>query len=303
MSYNLPQLNWIRAFESSARHLSFTAAAKELHRTQTSISQQVRSLERHIGFQLFERLPHGLRLSDMGLAYLPAVRKTFEDLSVATAGLFGPVSDRPVIVRAPVSTAVLWLAPRLNVFSELYPDIDIRLYSALWADSLSADETDIDIRMGDGNWPGFTVALLGSETAIPVCSAQTLKTFGSFDHVSELAQRDLIHIMGFEDLWMRVLSTQDQPASTFENHGITVDTTLAAIELVAAGQGFAMIQKSLAQLPLRENKVVQAMDVEIDLPHAHYMTLPHSDKQTRSEVLLFRDWVVNAFRSDACPGE
>lgn len=141
MTYHLPHLNWIRAFEASARRLSFTAAANELNRTQTSVSHQVRSLEAHIGFQLFERLPHGLRLTDMGLAYLPAVRKAFEDLSTATSGLFGPVSERPVIVRAPISWAVLWLAPRLSNFAAQYPEIDVRLYSAIWADSLSSDET------------------------------------------------------------------------------------------------------------------------------------------------------------------
>ncbi|MBT6508858.1 MAG: LysR family transcriptional regulator, partial [Rhodospirillaceae bacterium] len=88
--YQLPPVNWLRAFEASARRESFTAAADELARTPKSVSTQVRALEAELGFALFERMRHGLRLTDMGRAYLPAVRKAFEDLSATTAGLFGP---------------------------------------------------------------------------------------------------------------------------------------------------------------------------------------------------------------------
>ena len=43
-----PPLNLIRAFEASARHLSFTKAARELGYTQAAISGQVRALEQYI---------------------------------------------------------------------------------------------------------------------------------------------------------------------------------------------------------------------------------------------------------------
>jgi LysR family glycine cleavage system transcriptional activator len=89
MSYNLPPLNWLRAFEASARRISFTSAAKELNLTPAAVSYQVRSLEEHLGFPLFERLPRSLRLTDMGQAYMPSVQKTFAELSSTTTGLFG----------------------------------------------------------------------------------------------------------------------------------------------------------------------------------------------------------------------
>ncbi|MDX1739583.1 MAG: LysR family transcriptional regulator, partial [Alphaproteobacteria bacterium] len=75
MAYNLPPLNWLRAFEAAARKVSFTAAAEELNLTAAAVSYQVRSLEEHLGFPLFDRLPRSLRLTEMGRAYLPAVRK------------------------------------------------------------------------------------------------------------------------------------------------------------------------------------------------------------------------------------
>src|SRR5262245_23685559 len=89
MAYGLPPLNWLRAFEASARHLSFSRAAGDLNLTATAVSHQVRSLERHLRHPLFERLPRGLRLTEMGAAYLPYVRRAFEDLSATTTKLFG----------------------------------------------------------------------------------------------------------------------------------------------------------------------------------------------------------------------
>ena len=56
MSYRLPPLNALRAFEAAARHLSFKKAADELAVTPTAVSHQLRGLEDSLGFPLFRRL-------------------------------------------------------------------------------------------------------------------------------------------------------------------------------------------------------------------------------------------------------
>src|SRR5262249_57686994 len=56
MTYLLPPLNALRAFEAAARHLSFKQAAHELHVTAGAVSQQVRLLEERVGGQVFESL-------------------------------------------------------------------------------------------------------------------------------------------------------------------------------------------------------------------------------------------------------
>jgi LysR family glycine cleavage system transcriptional activator len=73
MTYLLPSLNALRAFEAAARHLSFKQAAHELHVTAGAISQQVRQLEERLGVQLFERLTRQVILTRAGEAYLSGV--------------------------------------------------------------------------------------------------------------------------------------------------------------------------------------------------------------------------------------
>ena len=79
---SLPPLNWLRAFEVSARYLNFTHAAEELHLTQGAVSQQIRQLEGHLGVALFKRLPRGLGMTEEGQSYLPVVQDAISRLAV-----------------------------------------------------------------------------------------------------------------------------------------------------------------------------------------------------------------------------
>ena len=94
MTYRLPSLNTLRAFEAAARHLSFKTAASELGVTAGAVSQQVKKLEASLGVALFRRLPHGLLLTLEGEAYLPQISKVFEDLTRATEAIAPKINSR-----------------------------------------------------------------------------------------------------------------------------------------------------------------------------------------------------------------
>jgi LysR family transcriptional regulator, glycine cleavage system transcriptional activator len=98
MSYRLPPLNGLRAFEASARHLSFKRAADELCVTPGAVSQQVKSLEESLGVQLFRRLPRGLLLTAGGENYLPSISKAFHAISEATESVSPALKGRKLRV-------------------------------------------------------------------------------------------------------------------------------------------------------------------------------------------------------------
>jgi LysR family glycine cleavage system transcriptional activator len=184
MAYRLPNPIWLRAFEVSARLGSFTAAAGELGVTQAAVSHQVRSLEASLGFALFQRGARSLTLTQMGRAYVPAVRKAMEDLALSTQGLFGPQGRRTISVRAPISTAVLWLSPRLPRFRALHPGIRVRLISAVWAEAIADEDVDVDLRLGGGVWIGFRAELMARESLVPVCApGEAARILGAYHRV------------------------------------------------------------------------------------------------------------------------
>jgi LysR family glycine cleavage system transcriptional activator len=90
----MPPLNGLRAFEASARHLSFKRAADELRVTAGAVSQQVKSLEESIGVKLFRRLPRGLLLTTAGEEYLPSITQAFHAISEATESVAPALKGR-----------------------------------------------------------------------------------------------------------------------------------------------------------------------------------------------------------------
>lgn len=94
MAERIYPLNALRAFEAAGRHLSFVRAAAELHVTPAAISYQVKRLENYLGVQLFQRLSHGLLLTDTSERLLPELRQAFSLLDAAMdwAKGHGPVA-------------------------------------------------------------------------------------------------------------------------------------------------------------------------------------------------------------------
>jgi LysR family transcriptional regulator, glycine cleavage system transcriptional activator len=94
----MPPLNGLRAFEASARHLSFKRAADELRVTPGAVSQQVKALEASIGVKLFRRLPRGLLLTAAGEDYLPSISDAFHAISEATEKVAPALKGRQLLL-------------------------------------------------------------------------------------------------------------------------------------------------------------------------------------------------------------
>jgi LysR family glycine cleavage system transcriptional activator len=191
----LPPLNWLRAFDSAARHMSFTDAAEELGVTQAAVSQQVRQLEDWLGAQLFKRLPRSLVLTDAGIAYLPTVRDSFDRLHIGTEQIFGRLGRRPVTLRATATIAALWLAPRLVAFRAQHSDITLRVTTLYAPVDFGQDGVDIELRYGPGDWPGVKAFKLADETYFPVASAAYLKSAPKLAIPTDLSSHRLIHVL------------------------------------------------------------------------------------------------------------
>src|SRR5450631_3270843 len=292
----LPNLAWLRSFEAAARTCSFAAAATELRLSSGAISYQIRALEAHLGFSLFERLPRGVKLTAMCVAYLPPVRKAFEELADSTVGLFGGSQRGQITVHAPVSLASLWLAPKLPAFMKAFPAIDMRLSSVIWDNPVPDEATDLEIRYGTGQWRGYRSEQLLNQRIVAVCSPALLARARS-NGEGALLPRHLIHIMGHENHWLKVkqaLDVSDEANRT----GPTVDTTLAALELAANGAGCALAHRIFLSAYLATGRLVLALDHDFADDSSYFVVTPERAQRMRREVQLFRDWLLSVAAAD-----
>ena len=290
----LPHVTWLRAFEAAARHSSFAAAADELNLTPAAISQQIKLLETHVGEPLFRRLARGVALTDTGHAYAQPVRKAFSDMQQATNGLFGAKNKRTLHVRASVSYAALVLAPRLSEFLTLYPDIDVRLTTAVWTERDEDEEIDVEIRYGHGDWAEPDIRHLGHRFAEVVCHPDVVSSLGETLTFQTLAAQ-AIQIIGTESDW-------DQMA---EHFGLTppavigrtkADSSMIALQILAGGSGAAIVSDSFIGPWLKSKALVSPLPYRLPLRRSFFL-IAHDAAHKRSDLRLFCDWLSDMHRT------
>ncbi len=284
----VPPLLGLHAYEASARHLSFAAAAAELHLSASAISQRVRTLEAHLGVDLFERRPRSLRLTEAGQAYLPAVRDLFEDLAAATDGLFGTAAHSSLTIRVQVSYATTWLASRLADFAAAFPHIELQVVTSIWADSLLASEVDLEIRQGNGSWPGFRASKLHDDHAVAVYGPGYLDQHGPDVERSSFIDHPRVHVLGFDDLWRRFL---DRGTTTTSRAALTVDTSVAAIEIVATSSLWAILPERFARQSVKDGRIFLAPGDPIPMRQAHYLLRPDTAEPLSGQAVAFARWL------------
>src|SRR5499427_10833533 len=87
MNNHIPPLSALRAFEASARHLSFSKAADELHVTPAAVSHQIHALEQDLGGKLFLRMNRSIELTASGRVLLPGLPEAFAGIRSAVGRL------------------------------------------------------------------------------------------------------------------------------------------------------------------------------------------------------------------------
>lgn len=292
MRHPLPPLPGVQAFEAAARLGSFAAAAAELHLSPAAVSQRIRSLETHLGVPLFERLARSVELTELGRAYLPAVRESLDDLAAATSGLFAPARREQLTVRTQVSYATTWIAPHLHLFRAEHPTIDLRLVCAVWSEALSVGEVDLDIHQGRGAWPGTHAHLLHHDDAVVVHGPGHVERWGPVRDAADLAERPRIQVLGFDDVWQRLLPPTTGPTDADVGPAITVDTTVAALELAAGGDASAVVPERFARTAVRSGRVTLALADSFPMGQAHYLLRPLDDPTPSAQARTFLTWLA-----------
>ena len=190
----LPSLDLIRGFEAAARALSFTRAGAELHVTQSAVSRQIKALEDHLGVKLFTRLNRALKLTAEGESLYRTAQSVLRQIEDATASITSRDDTRLLTVTTTVSFAALWLVPRLALFREAHPGIDVRLAAANEQLSLERDRIDVAIRFCEPRVaPAGALSLTGEEV-FPVCSPALMRDRARpLKKPADLARHVLLH--------------------------------------------------------------------------------------------------------------
>lgn len=282
---NLP-LNALRAFEVSARHLSFTRAAGELNVTQTAVSAQVKNLEDRLGTPLFRRLPRGLALTDEGQALLPMLTDSFGRIG-AVLGQFKDGRYREPLTVAAVGTfAVGWLMPRLEAFHREHPFVDLRLMTNNNRVDLAGEGLDYAIRFGDGAWHGTEADALVEAPLSPVCAPPVARRLRE---PADLARETLLRSYRADE-WARWFGAAGvQPPLL---RGPVFDSSLTMAAAAMQGAGVALLPASMIADELRHERLVQPFGTQVSTGR-YWLTRLKSRPETGA-MRQFRTWLLQS---------
>ncbi len=164
---DMPSLSGLRAFAAYVETGTVAAAGAALNVSHAAVSQQMRSLEQHLGVPLLDRTGRALALTPQGAQLADAVTLGFGAISRALDDITGADADRPLHVSATPTFTGAWLMPRLADFRATYPKINLLLDPSPFLVELEPGGIDIAIRYGDGDWPGLnTEPLLQSPMVV-----------------------------------------------------------------------------------------------------------------------------------------
>ncbi len=121
------QTDWLKCFVAVVDAGSLSAAAPEVHRSQSAVSMQIKKLEAAAGCCLLRRGPRQLQLTPQGQVLLGYARRLLELQAEAQAALHGePVTGR-VRLGVPDDYAAKYLTPLLKRFAPRHGGVEIQL--------------------------------------------------------------------------------------------------------------------------------------------------------------------------------
>lgn len=289
MRRKIPNTKALMAFESAARHQSFTQAALELHQTQSAVCRQIASLEDFLGVLLFHRSKRGVTLTEAGITYGRQVALRLDALERDTLELMGRRGLGGNLELAIVPTfAARWLMPRLARFHQANPDISINLTTSTRPFLFNETGFDAAIHCGDANWPGTEARFLMQEDLVPVCGPKLIAPRKKLtpQQVQEYPLLQQTTRPYAWHRWFESFNLQVEHDMTGPRYELFSMLTQAAMH----NMGIALIPRFLIETELQNGQLVIAADHYFANNRSYYLVYP--EKKAESVVLQhFRDWL------------
>ena len=281
---SIPSLSALRAFEAAARLGSYSEAARSLNVTHAAIAQHVRHLEDHFGASLMTRNGRAMEVTPEGAELANSLGLAFQKIAEATDRLLKKTDTAALRITTTPAFASLWLMPRIGLFWQANPEIDLEIIPTDKLIDIRADNIDIAIRYGGGSWPGLQadhlmqagyVAVAHPDYASNATTISDLKKHKLFTYgTSHKEAVQWLGSQGFQldpDDFTFLPDAQLVRQAALSKRGIAILTTPAVADDIAKGELCNVMEK-------------------ISEEHAYYvLTLPQVIHRRRD---VFKSWIL-----------
>jgi len=289
----LPSLNFLHTFESVARHLSFTNAAKELLVTQAAVSHQIKALEDYLGVKLFYREKRKVFLSDEGQKLLPSVVSGLQGIADSLENIRNYDSEDTIVVGVGSSFSANWLVHRLGAFYQKFPEVNLHLKIFNNESDFNSGGTDMAVVWGIGDWQGLMCEKLMVVEFTPVCSPELIKKTHPLKTPEDLIHYPLLDDPDY-DIWQQWLEEAGIPERKYKRRTVIRDANVV-IHSTLEGHGIALCAVGIVQEYLDSGRLIRPFDHSITGGGFYYLVYPEKALR-KPPVRLFKTWLVQEVR-------
>ncbi|SEK42358.1 LysR family transcriptional regulator, glycine cleavage system transcriptional activator [Colwellia chukchiensis] len=291
MPRKLPTVISLNCFEVAARTESFTKAAEELCLTQSAVSRQVKSLEKFVGFLLFERVKQRLYLTDAGKIYKQKVKEILDQLESVPQDIIKRISGR-LVIGVEDTLTITWLIPKLNDFKNKFPDIEVEIMTDLDKLYVKREGFDVGIIYGDAQWPECKAQYLMDEHLVAVCTPELYEQYGEVDKLKDVLNYPFLQHTAKLSCTVEWLTAAGlTPQEIDKVPGPRFERLRYIVEAAEHGLGIAIVPYYQVANLLSENKLVLARKKHFKCIDAYYVVSKKS-KADDLKIKEFSKWLL-----------
>ncbi|WP_027468520.1 LysR family transcriptional regulator [Deefgea rivuli] len=277
---------------------SFSAAARGLNCTPSSVSRQISRLEAALNVQLFVRTTRTLRLSEAGQSIaqhaadmLAAARAAaaVSDVRAAPQGL--------VRLSAPKAFTKQVIQPLLSRFLQQYPAVNLQLIVTDRLTDLLQEDIDLAIRITDQPPEGLIAKALMPIEQVLVASSGYLQQRGIPQSPAELTQHDCIYLGEHANDNRWVLRQGDVSHSVVVSGRFVANHTEIRLAAALDDWGIASLPLFTAQAALADGRLTRALpnwQLQTAYQGMAYLLYP-PNRYLAPKVQVLVDWLALSF--------
>ena len=269
------EIKQLRTFLAVAAYGSVTRAAEKLHIVQPALSRQIQMLEDDLGTPLFQRVGHGMQLTDAGHLLVVRAKRALEELELAKHEITSsPESiNGTVVVGLLPSVSDLLAGKLISSLREMYPNLSIRIlvgYVGYLQEWLAKDEVDIALLYAHQPSPSIEITPLLNEKLYVVGPPNTDLRLDKAQSLRDLKKHSFI------------MPTHPHGLRTLLDHACAV----SGIELDIIAETNSMnTQKSLVQSKLGYT-ILPGLVVFEDIKNNKLTAAPITDPEINRQIVL-----------------
>ncbi|MFY0399097.1 MULTISPECIES: LysR family transcriptional regulator [Brevundimonas] len=288
----------IDEFTAVAEQASFSAAARRLGLSTSAVSREIARLEDRLQTRLLHRTTRRVELTDAGRDFLARCRRLIDERDEALAAV-QPDDQAPrglLRMTCSVSYGERFIAPAVNAFAKLNPELRIELDLDNRLRDLVGDGYDLAVRFGHLTDSRLMARRLASRRLILCASPDYLARRGAPRDLSEVASHD--GLIGSAEHWR--FTEAGREVSLRPTGRWRCNSGAAVLDAVLQGLGLCQLPDFYVAEALASGALVSLLDDQRPPDEGVWAVHPHP-RHVPPKVRAMIDWLHDRLSAPRSP--